>query len=170
MKENVLKGLLTLALAAVWAYFRELAAPLAVLVLVMIADYITGMAEAWAGGTLSSRVGIMGIVKKIGYLFGVAVAVVADWVIRAAGQQAGLALDGFYMFGLLVTVWMILNECISILENISQLGVPLPGFLMKLIGKLKKTTEERGENLSDGEKGKEARGDILSDNDKEGRA
>ena len=150
MKENVVKGLVTLALASVWAYFRELAAPLAVLVAVMVMDYVTGMAEAWAGGTLSSRVGIMGIVKKLGYLFGVSVAVVADWVIQTAGEKAGMALDGFYMFGLLVTVWMILNECISILENISQLGVPLPGFLVKLVGRLKKTAEERGEGVSQG--------------------
>ena len=33
------------------------------------------------------------------------------------------------------------NECISILENISEIGVPLPAFLLKLIDKLKKTVE-----------------------------
>lgn len=39
------------------------------------------------------------------------------------------------------------NECISILENISEIGVPLPPFLMRLIQKLKKTTEDKGEDL-----------------------
>ena len=51
------------------------------------------------------------------------------------------------LFGLLVTVWLIFNECISILENVAQIGAPLPPFLVKLIGKLKKTTEDKGEDL-----------------------
>ena len=54
---------------------------------------------------------------------------------------------GFFFFGLLVTIWLILNECISILENISEIGVPLPSFLVALIQKLKKTTENKGEEL-----------------------
>ena len=44
-----------------------------------------------------------------------------------------------------MTIWLVLNECISILENISEIGVPLPAFLMKLIEKLKKTVENTGE-------------------------
>lgn len=54
---------------------------------------------------------------------------------------------GFFFFGLLVTIWLVLNECISILENISQIGVPLPSFLVALIEKLKSTTENKGEEL-----------------------
>ena len=55
--------------------------------------------------------------------------------------------SGFFFFGLLVTIWLVLNECISILENISQIGVPLPSFLVALIEKLKSTTENKGEEL-----------------------
>ena len=33
----------------------------------MAADYLTGLAAAWCTKTLSSRVGIVGILKKIGY-------------------------------------------------------------------------------------------------------
>ena len=43
--------------------------------------------------------------------------------------------------------WLVLNECISILENISQLGVPLPSFLAALLQKLKSTAEGKGEEL-----------------------
>lgn len=152
MKGETVTGVLALLLAAVAAYFRQLAAPLAVLVAVMAADYLTGLAAAWCAKSLSSRVGIVGILKKIGYLFGVAVAVVADWIIQTAGNRAGMELGGFYMFGLLVSIWMILNECISILENISRIGVPLPEFLVKLIGKLKKTAEDRGDEAAGKEK------------------
>ena len=146
MKENIFKGLAAAAGAAVGLYFRELVIPVAVLVAVMILDYVTGMADAWAARELSSKTGLLGIVKKLCYLVAVAVAVVVDWVIQSVAAKAGLDMGNFYAFGLLVTVWLILNELISILENLSTLGVPLPEFLMKIIEKLKKTAEERGDN------------------------
>ncbi len=144
MKENTIKAIASAAAAGVGLYFRELFIPVAVLTGVMALDYISGMANAWASKTLSSKTGILGIVKKLCYLLAVAVAVVADWVIQSAAGKAGLELGNFYAFGLLVTVWLILNECISIIENLSRLGVPLPAFLVKVIEKLKKTTEEKG--------------------------
>ncbi len=146
MKENIFKGLAAAAGAAVGLYFRELVIPVAVLVAVMVLDYVTGMADAWAARELSSKTGLLGIVKKLCYLVAVAVAVVVDWVIQSVAAKAGLDMGNFYAFGLLVTVWLILNELISILENLSTLGVPLPEFLMKIIEKLKKTAEERGDN------------------------
>ena len=147
MNENMTKGVISVALAAAGVYWRELMIPIAVLALVMAADYISGMVRAWMRGELSSRVGIVGIVKKAAYLLAVAVAIVADWVVCTAAAEIGGDFGGFFFFGLLVTVWLILNECISILENLSQIGVPLPGFLVLLIGKLKATAEERGEEL-----------------------
>lgn len=145
MKENAAKGLVALVFAGAGAYFQELLAPVIVLGLVMLADYISGLARAWIGRTLCSRVGIIGIIKKIAYLFAVAVAVVVDWVIQTAAVRVGLELGSFYLFGLLVTIWLILNECISILENLAEIGVPLPVFLVKIVERLKQTTEEKGE-------------------------
>ena len=147
MKENIFRGIVTTAVAGAAAYFRELALPIVVLFLVMVVDYASGMVRSWAKGELSSRVGVLGIVKKVSYLLAVVVAIVADWVVQTAAGQLGVDFGGFFYFGLLVTIWLILNECISILENISELGVPLPPFLMTLIQKLKKTTETRGEDL-----------------------
>ena len=148
MKENIFKGLVAAAAAAVGAYCRELIFPVVILVLVMVADYVSGMARSWVKNELSSRVGIVGIVKKVCYAFAVAVAIVADWIIQAAAAQMGLDLGTMYFFALIVTVWLIINECISILENISEIGVPLPPFLLALMEKLKKTAEDRGEEGS----------------------
>ena len=144
-KENIIKVTLTLILAGAAAYFRQLLGPLIVLAIVMVIDYVTGMTQAWVSATLSSRVGLLGIVKKIGYIFAVAVAVVVDYVIASAAIGAGVNLERFNIFGLLVTIWLILNECISILENLSEIGVPLPGFLVSIVKKLKKSTEKAGD-------------------------
>ncbi len=148
MKENAIKMLVSAIIAAADAYFRELMFPVLILAGVMLLDYISGMARAWASKELSSRIGVLGIIKKLLYLFAVAVAVVVDWVIQTAAAKAGIDVGGMYLFGLLVTIWLILNECISILENISELGVPIPAFLQKMIERLKQTTENEGEEGS----------------------
>ena len=51
----------------------------------------------------------------------------------------------------MVIVWLILNECISILENIDKIGVPVPDFLMSLVKRLKSNTEQKGGGDNDGQ-------------------
>lgn len=145
MKNHYLQSALAIIFAGIGAYFHMLLGPLIVLLIVMLIDYATGMAQAWASATLSSRTGILGIIKKIGYLVAVAVAVVVDYIIQLAASGAGLQVPTIYAFGLLVTIWLILNELISILENLSEIGVPLPKFLMRIVEKLKKSTETQGD-------------------------
>ncbi len=147
-EENTVKGLIALVFAGAGAYFRELLGPVIVLGLVMLADYISGLTRAWIEKKLSSRVGVIGVIKKIAYLLAVAVSIVVDWTIQTAAAKTGLEVGNFYMFGLLVTFWLVLNECISILENLSAIGVPLPPFLMKIVDKLKQTTEAKGEEVT----------------------
>ena len=148
MKESIFKGMITAAVAAMGAYFRALIFPVLVLAGVMAADWFSGMARAWIKGELSSKVGVIGIVKKLCYAFGVAVAIVTDWIVQTAAGHLGVDFGSFYYFALLVTIWLILNECISILENISEIGVPLPHFLLMAIEKLQKTAEEKGEEVT----------------------
>lgn len=158
MKETFTKGVITVTITGISLYLRELAIPVIILAVVMLLDYMTGIVGAWMRRQLCSRIGVFGIIKKLAYLCVVAVAIVIDWVIQHAAGQAGLDLGNFYMFGLLVIVWLILNECISILENISQMGVPLPAFLVGIIEKLKKTTEARGEAMVAPDKAEDGHG------------
>ena len=145
MKDFAIKGFVTVIFTGAALYFHQLVGPLIILAIVMVADYITGMAAAWVNSELSSRAGIVGIVKKIGYLFAVAVAIVVDYVVQTAAAGAGMEVGNFHVFGLLVTIWLILNECLSILENLSEIGVPLPGFLVTIVKRLKKSAEKTGD-------------------------
>lgn len=143
MAEKTMQGLAVLALASVGAYFRQLEFPVILLVVAMVLDYITGMTEAWIKGELSSKIGIIGIIKKLGYMVAVAVAVVVDMIIASALESANIT--GYpNIFALLVTIWLTLNECISILENLNEIGVPVPDFLVSIIKKLKQATEDKG--------------------------
>lgn len=148
MKEGV-KLTLAALLAAVGVYFQELIVPVIIVGVVMLCDYVSGVAAAWIKGELSSRVGIIGIVKKVAYALIIVVGIVVDWVVQTAAEKIGIDAGNFYYFALLVIVWLIVNECISILENVSRIGVPIPPFLVKLTKKLKNTTESKGDELSE---------------------
>ena len=150
MEENIIKGTVSAALAALSAYCGELIIPLAVLLAAMIADYISGMAKAWTSAQLSSRVGIVGIVKKLSYLLIVCAGMGVDWVIATAAAAAGIDLGVTYFVGLLVIVWLVINELLSIVENVAAMGVSVPGFLLKLIGHIKNRVEDKADTGEDG--------------------
>lgn len=144
MKENAIRVVLTAALAALTAYFNLLVVPLAVLFIMMILDYASGMTAAWVKNSLSSKRGILGIIKKVCYIVVVAVGMVVDYIIQFVGTPLGVDMAGYSIFGLLVIIWLILNEMLSILENMNEIGVPLPGFLVKVVDKLKSGAETTG--------------------------
>ena len=141
MEKKAWTALLSAMLATISAYARELVIPVMVLFAVMLLDYGTGVAAAWKNRELSSRIGLLGIVKKVGYLAVVSVGMVVDYVLSVSGERLGVELPMANFFGLLVTVWLIINECISILENADTLGLPVPAFVGQLLERLKKRSE-----------------------------
>lgn len=142
MKDNIIQATVSVAIGALAAYFNILLVPLAVLICVMIIDYGTGMAEAYINKALNSRIGVKGILKKIGYLVLVCVGGVVDYLIGAGLATAGIEFSSYY-FGLIVSVWLIINELISILENLAGLGTPIPKFLVNIVRRLKNTVESK---------------------------
>ena len=131
-------------------YLGIVAVPIIILIVAMIIDYVTGMLSAWLNAELSSKKGIKGIVKKVSYLALVAVAMIVDWLIFQGLQQINVDLHYSVFFAVLVTVWLIINELISVLENLSRMGVPIPNFLKNLINRLKATVDDRGDDKNDG--------------------
>ena len=144
MKKEAIKTFLSAAFAASAIYLKSLALPFAVLIFAMCADYATGMVRAYITGALSSRTGIKGIIKKLCYMFAVVCGIIIDYVLVSAAEKVGTPVGEICFFGTLVTVWLILNEVVSILENLSDIGVPLPKFLKAVAQKLKTNAEESG--------------------------
>lgn len=143
MNAKTWRGLIAIAVGGLSAYMRMMFVPLVILFAVMIIDYMSGMIKAWGNDELSSKVGIKGIVKKLCYLMLVCVAGVVDWLLWSGLRQVGITLDFGFCFGLIVVIWLIINELISILENLEALKVPMPSFLRSLVGHLKQTVEAK---------------------------
>lgn len=138
-KATVFKSVTAILGASLAAYFGQLAAPVLVLLSMMIIDYVTGMVKAYMNSELSSRIGIKGILKKLCYMAMVAVGAGVDYLLRGALVQAGINLHIELFCGLLVAIWLIINELISILENLAAIGVPGFPRLTKLLERLKNT-------------------------------
>ena len=132
MKYMLCKTAAAAALASVAAYFGILAAPVCILLLVMLVDYITGLTKAYLAADLSSRTGIHGILKKLSYMAMVVVGAVIDYLLETALQTAGVDLQLKMFFGMMVSVWLI-----SILENLTAIGVPGFPALTRLLSRLR---------------------------------
>ena len=136
------KAVCVAAFGLLSSWLGVLAIPVYVLVACNIMDYITGLAAAHRRNQkVSSYVGVLGIAKKVCMWLLIAVGAVVDWLLLYCGANLGFEIHLPMLAASLVAVWLIINEIISILENIRDIGVPLPGFLTKIVQGLKSKIE-----------------------------
>lgn len=146
MQNKELQMFISAAFAGLLYYLGIVSIPIVMLICAMVIDYATGIMAAWTNSELSSKRGVKGIVKKVGYLALVVAAMILDWLIFQGLQQINVNLHYSIFFAVFVTVWLIINELISTLENLSRIGVPIPNFMKKLIDRLKTTVEKGDES------------------------
>ncbi|MCW6664251.1 phage holin family protein [Aerococcaceae bacterium NML191219] len=99
---------------------------LVALVMFVVADYITGVMCAISERKLSSSIGFKGIFRKILIFILVGVANELDMAIVGSGNVIRTAVIFFY----------ISNEGISLLENATHLGLPIPEKLKQVLEQL----------------------------------
>ncbi|NCC82263.1 MAG: holin [Clostridia bacterium] len=99
----------------------------------IVLDYLTGIMVAIVEKKLCSEVGFRGIFKKVMILFMVAIAHIVDSQMIGNGSAVRTAVIFFYAS----------NEGISILENASKLGLPIPEALQKVLAELCKEDEKK---------------------------
>ena len=97
------------------------------LLIAIILDYISGMIKAYNTKTLSSSIGFKGILKKVGVLIIVMLAVIVDRVTLDNGGIRSL-----------VIYYFVANEGLSILENLAVAGLPIPKKLKDALKVIKK--------------------------------
>lgn len=132
----------TVVIGLFTSLFGALAIPMLCLVLSNIIDYVTGiLASKYRGQKISSYMGIKGIVKKVCTWLLVVVGVIADEILIYSIEVLGWNVPFTFMIACVVAIWLVFNELISILENVSDIGVNLPPFLKKMIVNLKTKVE-----------------------------
>lgn len=95
-------------------------------------DYITGFIKAkYFKGNESSKIGARGVFKKLLYWLVIAVAFYISTCFVKMGEVIGIKLDFMIMFGWFTLATYLVNELRSILENVVEMGVKVPNFLVK---------------------------------------
>ena len=136
-----MKRALCIGIGAIGAWIADLFggfdAALLTLLLFMAADYVTGLLVAGVfhrspkteTGTLESRAGFKGLMRKGGMLLVVLVACRLDLLLGSAFLRDA------------AVIAFAANETISIIENLALMGVPVPKVLTEAIEILKKKSD-----------------------------
>lgn len=143
MKTNPLKYFFTAVGSFLSSVLGVLYIPVLLVVLCNVIDYITGLfaAPRREDGGISSYRSMRGIVKKVMMWILVVVGAVIDQLLKYASATLGISLPFTFLVACIVAVWIVCNEIISILENMIDIGVELPGFLLPLVKNIKSQTE-----------------------------
>lgn len=95
------------------------------LLIFMAIDYISGILKAGYQKALNSTIGLKGLIKKVGLLCLVAVAVVID---NVAGETGAIRT--------LVIYYLVANEGLSVLENLAALDIKIPKIIVDKLAQL----------------------------------
>lgn len=120
---------------------------LQVLVGFMVADYLTGLVVAGVfhkskkseSGSLESRAGFQGLIRKCAILMLVLLGVMLDHATHSTFIRPAICF------------FFIANEGLSILENLGLMGVPYPAFLKNMLEALKKNADDGGDDTGNDE-------------------
>lgn len=106
------------------------------LIIFVIVDYITGIMVAIIKKELSSEIGARGIFKKILIFILVGIAHIIDSRLIGEGSVIRTAVIFFYLS----------NEGISIIENSTRIGLPVPQKLKDVLAQLHGKSKGEDEN------------------------
>lgn len=136
-------SLFTGLIASFWGIYG----PVIICVLVAICmDVISGLVASMASGEkISSKVGWIGFWKKMALILALAFGIFMDSFIPILLGTISLELPFTMPIGTIVGCYIVINEAISIIENINQAApTALPKWIKKLL-------EGAGKTIDDGE-------------------
>jgi len=102
------------------------------LLIVMVIDYISGVASAIYNKKVNSKIGFKGILKKLVYILAIGLAVRVDTLTGNSGIIRSIVI---YFF--------VANDGISIIENMGEMGIKLPKKLTDVLEQLKNKGDDK---------------------------
>lgn len=140
-----IKAAITAAFALITSLLGAVGVAVIIFMVCMVLDYVTGSAAAKAHGEWSSKAAREGLWHKLGEIVALLVAALCDIAIKVILSTAAASIVGEVNYAgyltLIVSIWYIMTELGSILENAAKLGAPVPDWLIKGVGRLKKKVD-----------------------------
>lgn len=122
-------------LTALTFLFGEWTHVLTLLAVILFFEMATGLGKAFVNETVDSRIMFKGLIKKSAIFVVIVIAHFFDIL-----MHTGIA------FQTTVCLWYIGLEAVSVLENLSEMGVPVPKFVLDKFKQLQESQEEEGED------------------------
>lgn len=134
----------------IWSYIGVVAIPWGLLLVLNLIDYWTGISaapyrEPNDERPVKSYKSIRGIQKKVCMHLLIVVGWIIDFVIILSIEQAGVPLSYPPVFAIVIALWLTFNEIISVLENMEDIGAPIPPFLLPIMKKMRRSVEKKVE-------------------------
>lgn len=129
------KIIATAALSALTAFANKYAAIVVFVVIVVCMDIITGIIASCATGEkISSEKGTKGFWKKMALFAALAFGFLLDYFIPYMVSYTGIELPASALFGVMIGCYIVINESISICENLYRCNDEiLPKWVVKLL-------------------------------------
>lgn len=142
-KYNAIAGAIVATLSAIFGIYWYIFAAFFVL---NVIDWLTGWYKANKKGEESSKVGLNGALKKLGYWAVVLVAfIISDVFTKLGSDVLNVNLSFLMMIGWFTLAMLLVNEARSILENLVECGYNVPDFLIKGLAVTQKMLNKRTE-------------------------
>lgn len=127
-KVNMIYGLIATIGVALFGKYWFLFAGFLIL---NVIDYVTGYCKAkFYNKNESSAIGAKGIVKKVWYWVVIGLAFFISTCFVYMGETIGVDLSFVQLFGWFTLATYLINEIRSILENLVEMNVNVPAFLI----------------------------------------
>lgn len=143
-KNNISTTIITVFLSSMSVFIQKYGYIVSLVFISMILDVITGTIKSKILGTTNSGTGFIGFWKKISLLvallFGFFLDLAEGYILSCISNNDAFTVR--FAFGILIGLYIMLNECISICENLQLCGVKLPKFVMKALVKQKQEADE----------------------------
>lgn len=141
---NVVTGAIVAVLSAIlgphWYLF-------AAFLLLNVMDWLTGWYKSRKMKQESSSVGLVGIVKKLGYWIIIAIAFLMAYIFQMMGQDIfKIDLSFLLLLGWFTLACLLINEIRSILENLVECGYNVPNILIRGLAVTEKLLNQTGES------------------------
>lgn len=103
------------------------------MVAMMIIDFITGTIAGALTVGLSSKIMRKGVATKLGYICVIITSAICDYAMSIFATNISESWSWKTLFVPMACGWYIITDGISILENVVNMGAPVPNWLEKIL-------------------------------------
>ena len=136
---NSVKYILSVIGGTILAYFKLYGFAFAIVGIAVMLDLVTGILAALIDGEgLSSKKAYKGVLKKLSLFVALLFGTFLDMFVPYATNAVNIDLHVGLLFSTIISVYIVVTECISIIENIYKCNSnALPEWLKKLFSNAK---------------------------------